>query len=84
MSDLLIASMISDTRVESSYDVVSVGGVASTVTLVEFPTIDDLMLNGMKAVAADIKFLDVHYSSVMDRELVSQLVRSHLPTTRNS
>ena len=82
--DLLIASMISDTRVESSYEMTSTGGVVSTVRIVEFPTIDDLMLSGMKAVAAEIKFSDVEYESIMDRRLVSQLVRTQLPTTRNS
>lgn len=82
--DLLIASMISDTRVESSYDMVTGGGVTSTVRIVEFPTIDDLMLTGMKAVAAGIKFTDVEYNSVMDRNLVTQLVRTQVPTTRNS
>lgn len=79
-----IASMISDTRVESSYETVQEGGAASTVRLVEFPTIDDVMLQGMRNVAAEIKFSDVDYVSVQDRTLVTALVSTRVPITRRS
>jgi len=77
-----IASLISDTRVESSYALEAPGGT-STVRIVEFPTVDDLMLQGMKAVAAEMKFSDLTYSSVQDRDMVTQLVRSQMPLVRN-
>jgi len=83
-TDLLIASRISDTRVESSYEVETSPGRRQTVQLVEFPTIDDLMLQGMKNVAGSIKYTDIEYQSLMDRDLVTQLVRVHLPIKRSS
>ena len=83
LTQVQIASLISDTRVESSYSEVSTGGVSATTTLVEFPTVDDLMVMGMKMVAAEIKFSDVSYQSVQDRNMVTQLVRSQLPLVRN-
>lgn len=82
--DLLIASQISDTRIESSYEIEPAPGRRQTVRLVEFPTIDDLMLHGMKSVAGSIKFKDIKYASVMDRDLVTQLIRVHLPIERSS
>mgnify|MGYP003658015413 CR=1 FL=1 len=82
--DLLIASQISDTRIESSYEVETAAGRRQTVLLVEFPTIDDLMVQGMRNVAGTIKFRDIKYQSLMDRDLVTQLVRVHLPIERSS
>lgn len=81
--DLLIASQISDTRIESSYEVETAAGRRQTVLLVEFPTIDDLMVQGMRNVAGTIKFRDIKYQSLMDRDLVTQLVRVHLPIERS-
>jgi len=82
--DLLIASQISDARIESSYEIEPSPGRRQTVRLVEFPTIDDLMLHGMKSVAGSVKFKDIKYASVMDRDLVTQLIRVHLPIERSS
>jgi hypothetical protein len=82
LDNLQIASLISDDRKESSYGVVSPSGVTSAVVLVEFPTVDDLMLQGMRHVAAELKFTDVTYESFQDRELVTQLIRVHLPVER--
>jgi hypothetical protein len=82
--DLLIASQISDTRIESSYEIETAAGRRQTVLLVEFPTIDDLMVQGMRNVAGTIKFRDIKYQSLMDRDLVTQLVRVHLPIERSS
>lgn len=82
LTEVQIASMISDTRVESSYDVEAPGGT-SRVRIVEFPTVDDLMVQGMKSVAAEIKFSDLTYESIQDREMVTQLVRIQLPLVRN-
>ena len=76
-----IASMISDVRLEREFSS-TLDGVTSTTTVVEFPTIDDLMLHGMKVVAAEIKFSGIEYSSIQDRDLVTQLVRTQLPLVR--
>jgi hypothetical protein len=84
ITNIQIASLISDTRVESSYEIEPEAGQRSTVILVEFPTVDDLMLQGMKNVAASIRFTDVSYVSFQDKEMVTQLVRVHLPLQRES
>lgn len=81
-SDILVSSMISDTRIESSYEVLGVDGRLSTVSLVDYPTVDDLIIHGMKNIAAEIKF-GVDYESVQNRGVVTQLVRVHLPTERS-
>jgi hypothetical protein len=86
MSDLTgvqIASLISDTRVESSYQEYNAAGSITTTRLVEFPTVDDLMVSGMKAVAAEIKFSNLTYSSVQSRDMVTQIVRTQIPLVRS-
>ena len=82
LTDVQIASLVSDTRVESEYEVVSESGGTSVVRLLEYPTVDDLMVQGMKAVAAEMKFSDLEYTSIQDRNLVTQLVRVRLPVGR--
>lgn len=84
LTNVQIASLVSDTRVEDSYETQDSVGRRSTVQIVEFPTVDDLMLQGMRNVAGSIKFTEVSYTSFQSRDLVTQLVRAHLPLTRES
>ena len=73
---------ISDDRKESSYTYREESGLSKTVTIVEFPTVDDIMALGARSVAGGIISGDNSYSSVMDYELVSKLVRVHMPVER--
>lgn len=84
ITDVQIASMVSDTRVEQSYEVQIPGATKQAFNLVDFPTIDDLMLHGMKQAAAAIKFSEVEYSSIMERDLVTVLTRTQLPLVTRS
>ena len=83
ISTVAASSLISDARVESQYEVVGEGGQLSTVQIVEFPTVDDLMLHGMKNIAAELKF-GTEYTSVQDRGVVTQLTRIRLPMVQTS
>jgi hypothetical protein len=82
LTNLQIASLITDDRKESSYSTRNADGTISDVVLVDFPTVDDLMLQGMKAVAAEIKFSGITYESFQDREVVTQITRVRLPVER--
>ena len=84
IDNLQIASLISDTRIESSYEIEPTAGRRSTVRIVEFPTVDDLMVQGMQNVAASIRFTDVSYDSFQSQDLVTHLTRVHLPLQRES
>lgn len=75
-----IAKLVSDARTSSSYQSTGEEGRLVTVDLIEFATIDDLMVQGMKNVAATIKFSSVEYVSVADnRDIVTEMTRVHIP-----
>jgi hypothetical protein len=77
-----ISSSISDERIEKSYAFLDTStGLSRTATVVEFPTVDDLMLLGMQAVAAEIG-LETPYESIMNKETVQDLVRVVIPAIR--
>lgn len=84
LTDLQIASMISDVRIEQEFTTEIVPGHRETYRLVDFPTVDDLMLQGMRSVAGSIRFRNVEYTSVMDRDAVTLLTRSQLPLVSRS
>lgn len=83
MSDeLQIASRISDTRPESSFAYRDENGLNREVKIVDYPTPDDLALQGMMQVAGELA-LGTEYSSVMDYDLVTELVRTRVPVRRS-
>jgi len=81
MENVQIASMISDTRTEAGWTYRDVSGIKQSVTIVEFPTVDDMLELGMKNIAAQKKF-GVEYTSIMSYDIVTQIVRVHLPVER--
>tara|TARA_Y100000034_G_scaffold104396_1_gene130908 strand:- start:1351 stop:1608 length:258 start_codon:yes stop_codon:yes gene_type:complete len=77
-----ISSSISDVRVERTYTFVdSSTGLQRKATMVEFATVDDLMLVAMQSIAAEIA-LGVEYESIMTRDVVTDLVRTVVPAQR--
>lgn len=82
MDESQIATLISDLRRESSYSTQDEQGNRVTVSLVDFATIDDFMLQGMKNVAYLLKFPTAEYRALgSSRDAITQLVRSHPPIT---
>jgi hypothetical protein len=76
-----IASSISDVRIEQDYEYLGEDGLTRKVLLVEFPTVDDLMTQGMENIASEIR-RGTEYTSIMDYDVVTQLVRTQLPVKR--
>ena len=72
---------VSDNRKEDEYSYTDESGRTKTVRLVEFPTVDDIMALGVQAAILQVTS-DIKYTSVVDYDVVSKLVRVHMPVER--
>jgi hypothetical protein len=80
-NDLQIASRISDTRPETSFAYQDEAGLTREVRVVDYPTPDDLARQAMQQVAGEIA-LGTEYTSVMDYDMVTELIRTRVPVRR--
>lgn len=80
--DVQIASRISDVRPESSFAYADEDGLNREVRIVDYPTPDDLARQGMMQVAGEIA-LGTEYVSIMDYDIVTELIRTRVPVRRS-
>jgi|SaaInlStandDraft_3_1057020.scaffolds.fasta_scaffold15005_2 hypothetical protein len=79
--DTQIASRISDTRPESSFAYRDERGINREVRIVDYPTPDDIARQGMMQAAGEIA-LGTGYSSTMDYDMVTEMIRTRVPVRR--
>lgn len=79
--DVQIASRISDVRPESSFAYQDEQGITREVRVVDYPTVDDLARQSMMQVAGEIA-LGTEYASVMDYDMVTEIIRTRVPVRR--
>jgi hypothetical protein len=78
---MAVLNQISDARVSREFSLTRDDGSIQQVQLLEYASVDDLMVQATRAIIAE-KAAGIPYESVMDRTATTTLIQVRVPVVR--